>query len=290
MKASSMRCISKPNVDCAVGYLLVDMATFPRNLGVAMPRLERCSPPGLTNVEHLMPCLIYLDELSPEQRTELANLFSDQVASGSSPSICGHLISALPLQDLARYLSRFLIGAGPGGEQILWRYFDPRVLSLLPRIYSAGQVNALLAPIQSWDFAWCRRWWRLERTADIRDALSLYEQVWPDEAHWQYLKHTRLLTSVLSKMELETPAADLLERQGTVLAHLVEGEARLRLSDEDLAEYASWCTRYGRAFRYHYKLDDAWTALERGQISWQALLDQLNAHDLERLNAALTGE
>ncbi|MGV7211659.1 DUF4123 domain-containing protein [Oxalobacteraceae bacterium A2-2] len=290
MKAASMRCISKPNVDCAAGYLLVDMATFPKSLGVAMPRLERCSPPGLTNVEHLMPCLIYLDELSPEQRAELADLFCDQMEGGSPPSICGHLISALAPQNLARHLSRFLIGAGPEGEQVLWRYFDPRVLSLLPRIYSAEQINALLAPIQSWDFAWCRRWWRLERTADSKDALSLYEQVWPDKTHWQYLKHTRMLTSVLSRMELENLAPDLLGRQGTVLGYLMEGAARLHLSDEDLAEFASWCTRYGRAFRYHYKLDDAWSALERGQISWPALLDQLYARDLERMNAALTGE
>jgi hypothetical protein len=66
------------------------------------------------------------------------------------PPFCGWLFTQQARLTVATYISRQLVQTTPEGKRALLRFYDPRVMSQLPRILHPSQLSALLGPIDRW--------------------------------------------------------------------------------------------------------------------------------------------
>nr|CDQ36525.1 hypothetical protein BN993_06033 [Virgibacillus halodenitrificans] len=98
---------------------------------------------------------LYLERIGNEKRLDMATQLERQRAErgagllGAVP-LCGWLISRHASTSLAAYLGRQLKQMTPEGKPALLRFYDPRVLEHLPRIFEPWQLSALLGPIDRW--------------------------------------------------------------------------------------------------------------------------------------------
>ncbi|MCK0746814.1 DUF4123 domain-containing protein [Chromohalobacter nigrandesensis] len=63
---------------------------------------------------------------------------------------CGWIFTQQARSTVAAYISRQLAQTTPEGKRALLRFYDPRVMSQLPRILHPSQLSALLGPIDRW--------------------------------------------------------------------------------------------------------------------------------------------
>lgn len=280
-----MQAIAASDTPIRSGHLLIDASNLgAQTFAEALP-MHACTPSALTNADALMPRLIDVGALSEKQQDDVTQVMLRETVGDRPPVVCAWLDSGLASAPLARHIARFLIGPGPDGQPVFWRYHDPRVFSLAMHLLSPAQKQALLGPVVEWRFAWCQRWWSVRGPGREMDPLAGYEAAWPTAAQWASLTHCELILPLLTRVRDTLSSQECLLYQKEIAGHLLEAQQRWHLSDPDeLADYALHCVRYGDDFRHHRKLADAWDQLARGQISWSALLALLDSTDYRGLN------
>jgi len=60
-----------------------------------------------------------------------------------------YLKSATSLKRLRRHLREFLLVAGPSGQRLVFRYYDPRVLRIYLPTCTAGELRTVFGPIET---------------------------------------------------------------------------------------------------------------------------------------------
>lgn len=280
-------------IDVSDGYLLIDPLNIdPERFDSTLPALH-CTPPALSNADVLTPRLIDLAALSPDQRDSARRLVADEGLDIGPPVLCAWLGSATGIDALARHIGRFLVGPGADGGQRMWRYYDPRVFSLAIQVLSHEQRHMLLGPVSLWRFPWCGRWWSVEGPGRVMHVLESGLLAWPAPAQWRRLDQSALLTRVLRDLQtIGPPFSDglCLHYQHEIASSLTDARQALHLSDDDdLAQYALACTRYGQRFTRHPTLAAAWPRLAGGEISWSTLREKLSDDDYRVLETQTTG-
>lgn len=287
----AMLTILPPGEPIRSGYLLVDASNLEdETFAEALPMLK-CTPATLAQSEQLMPLLIDVAALSSAQQDGLSAVLVHELDGQRPPVVCAWLDCPLEAKALARHLTRFLVGPGPKGALVFWRYFDPRVFSLAVSLFSTEQIQALLGPVVEWRFPWCQRWWSVSGPGLEADPLLGITPAWPNEKQWCSFEDSAPIACVLAELldtqETRGRAADAtcLCLQRGINVSMQDAKQRLFLSDKDeLMEYALHCARYGEEFQLHPKLATAWGELKQGELSWSELIAQLNPNDYRLLD------
>lgn len=273
------------------GYVLIDPLNFPAAIfSVPVPML-RCTPSSLANIDELMPRLVNVERLASAQRNELIEFALDQAAYMRPPGICAWLIPACTESELVRHLASYLIAPTPGGNDVLWRYFDPRVFSLAMLMFLKQQRDSLLCLISEWRFIWCRQWWSVAGALQRPDPLFDHDAVRPTAAQWRVMARSALVAQILRRFDRRgaMPASTCLVFHQRVIQALDQAEQQYKLKDEGyLAEYAFLRARYGAAFVNHFRLVDEWRKLESGESSWPEIRDRLRPGDMQCLEEQLS--
>lgn len=272
-----------PDAPIRDGFLLIDPSNIENDPVIdALPK-RGCIPYRLLDSDHMMPHLVDVAALPATQQDGLGELLWRETDGRYPPVVCAWLATALDIKMLAKHIERFLVGPGRHGGLTVWRYHDPRVFSLAALALSPAQMAALIGPILDWRLPWCGRWWSVSGTGKEASPLEGIDPAWPHPAQWASLAHSETISAVMAQLQRKRPAieaADCLRDQQQVLAAVLDAQQRLHLSHPyDLADYALHRVLYGIAFPRHPKLSVAWTALERGELHWPAILDLLSARD-----------
>lgn len=280
-----MQPIPDPSTNIFTGYLLVDVCNLPE-LDCEAMEMVPCVPPALVNSQELMPCLIAVDQMSIAQKNQVLSMLKYQRAGEHAYAICAWLDCDLSIDELAIHIARGLSGISIGGTMVFWRYFDPRVFATTMALFSPAQRDALLGPIRSWQFVWCRNWWSVTRTVSPSDCLSDFLASWPTDQQWPRLLQTRVLNRILDKLgdDQALQPEDCLRYQQVALQHLAEDVITSYLNEDDLSEFGYLCTKYGAAYRLHEKLRHGWEALRCGEMSWTDVRFLLDQTDYARLD------
>jgi hypothetical protein len=282
-----MQAVSLPGDVITTGYVLVEPSSAGYHPILKSLPTHVCDTPMLKDAEELTPRLIDMAALTPEQQETVSTALRQEPEAAHPPTLCAWLETEADIDRLARAIARFLIGPGPEGEPIYWRYFDPRVFSLTMHLFSPEQRDALLGLVTQWRFAWCGHWWSIPGPGREVDGLEGIRPAWPSSNQWNSLAHAPLLERVLRNLD-KPPAAftpqEILQHQRRGELALGRGRQRLNLSaPDDLIAYAIHCVRYESAFLQHPKLSDAWAALSSGATNWSALLARLDHVDYRQM-------
>jgi hypothetical protein len=92
-------------------------------------------------IEDVAPWLLRLDPLGPAARRFF------ELGWGHAWGFL--LASDAPARDLRRHLRRFLLAHGRGGERLLFRYYDPRVLHVYLRSCAPEERARFFGPISA---------------------------------------------------------------------------------------------------------------------------------------------
>jgi hypothetical protein len=105
---------------------------------------------------YLESCCLYAEALAPE--LELAAPYMIQLEYDDRLTLrilnegWGHswgifLKSEATLKKLRRHLREFLVVTGPGGQQLVFRYYDPRVLRVYLPTCTVDELRTVFGPI-----------------------------------------------------------------------------------------------------------------------------------------------
>ncbi len=251
----------------------------------------RCTPASLTKSDEVMPRLIDVANLSQRQQESLVDEMALEVHGERPPLVCAWIETHMTGPALARYLTRYLVGPGADGNNVLWRYYDPRVFAMAMSKFSKEQAQALLGPILEWRFPWCKRWWSVVGAGVESDPLMGISPAWPNNCQWASLGRTALVSRVMVELAYShgwQSDSSCLRMLREVDARIAIGEKRFHLSDNDtLVAYALMNVRYGPEFRHYPKLAMAWHELEKGRIDWHDLIVILDENDCRVLSEYL---
>lgn len=122
-------------------------------------------PSGLENDAHLLPLLIPLRDLSPEQHAWLLENLSSPSEKKAFPICTVLLASAAETKHLKAHLAaRLLVRlSGKGAGKALLRYYDPRVFAQLQWMLSVYQMRALFGPVDLWSVYLAGAWHTVQR-------------------------------------------------------------------------------------------------------------------------------
>jgi hypothetical protein len=291
-----MQIIPTPTGPIRRGYLLLDASNVDDETFDDLVPMVPCTPVLLSQSEHLMPRLIDVAALSSAQQDGLGDVLVRELNGNRPPVVCAWLDSPLDAEvanakTLKRHLTRYLVGRDPVGDTVFWRYFDPRVFSILMNVFSAEQTQALLGPVRQWRFPWCRRWWSVSGTGLEPDLLLGNKPAWPSKNQWSNVENSELITSVFMRLQDTLPANQqltdvaCLQLQKTIHTTIQNARKYLHLDDQDaLTEYALHVVRYGDDFRQHPKLASAWDELAQRRTNWSATISRLEDSDYRLLD------
>ncbi|MES2739397.1 MAG: DUF4123 domain-containing protein [Pseudomonadota bacterium] len=288
-QSPSMRAVAPP-VPLRSGYVLIDPSNLDSETFASDLPMLPCVPPTMCSVDDMMPHLIDVVALTPEQQSMLGTALLRESACERPPVLCAWLDSTEDATTVARHIARFLVGPGANGHLLFWRYHDPRVMALTLSLFSPDQMEALLGPISDWRFAWCQRWWSATGPGRAVDPLNGYRPAWPSPGQWASLDHSELIGPVLWRLKERERMSDAqcLQCQRHIDRVLHHAKRELKISKhDDLTEYAFHGVRYGDAFHRHPKLVAAWPALAQAQLSWSDVRDLLDHNDYLALDEAV---
>jgi hypothetical protein len=202
-----------------------------------------------------------------------------QTAGRHPWAICAVLTSDVGMEELIKHICSFLSVTDGKDRAALWRFFDPRVFSLVMAIYSDKQRTKLLGPIREWRFPWRSHWWTVIGERYIPDPLDNFDTVLPNKAQWMLLNLSKLLDQVLLQVERDKllSTSGCLDLQKKALALLEQGSSEMHFSESsELIDYAYCGVYYGSAFLSHSKLQHAKADLASGALNWWAFKDSFD--------------
>lgn len=284
-----MRAVSDAPEPLTHGFLLIEPASLDRAPALKALDACACTPRVLAHREELMPRLIGVGALDESARTVVTDAWFAEIHTDKPPAICAWLDCDLDRETLARHIARYLVGPGVDGRPTLWRYYDPRVLSLVLAVVDPAQRQALLGPMRDWRFAWAGHRWNITGPGRIADLLDGHEPAWPRPEQWPRIDRSHAAVLLLDR--LPALSAETAARLPAEFDRLFCDATRHNLAHtDDLVDYAWHCLRYGEAFERHPTLTDARAALIDGQITWPAVVARFTPDDfrlLERASPAL---
>ncbi|MEV4782148.1 DUF4123 domain-containing protein [Burkholderia sp. LMU1-1-1.1] len=275
--------ITDPTAEISSGYLLIDTLNLPRSLGCDPLPMRVCVAPDLTNIMSLLPGVVDIESLNADQLLTVREIMELQTAGRHPWAICGVLTSDLNIEELAKHIASLLSVVDDEDRAVLWRFFDPRVFSLLLTIYSAEQKNALLGPIREWRFAWRGHWWLANGEGDSPDLLRSFDVAWPTKVQWPLLRLSKLLDQVLLRLESDAAiaACDCLDVQHRAVVFLKEAATEMNFSEpNEMIDYAFMCVRHGPAFLSHPQFKHAKADLASGELNWWTFKNLLDLRTL----------
>lgn len=252
----------------STGYLLIDPCNLDDyRFAEPLPMLH-CTPASLTKSDAVMPRLIDVTKLTQPQQEALVEVMAVEVCGERPPLGCAWIKAHLTAPALARHITRFLVGPGADGNNVLWRYYDPRVFAMAMFKLSKQQSQALLGPVIEWRFPWCKRWWSVAGPGMESDPLLGIYAVWPNDSQWTSLNRTAQVSRVMVELAYthgRQSDARCLRMLREVDVRLAVGAQRFHLSDDEaLVDYALMNLRYGPEFRHYPKLIIAWHGARDG--------------------------
>lgn len=269
------------------GFLLIEPATIGHEPFLQTLPMHACTPRVLAHREELMPRLVDLAALEPDVRAKASAVWRSECGREGPPVICGWLDSEADIDEVAAHIAQHLVGPGEDGKPVLWRHYDPRVLSLTLAIFDTPQRAALRGPIKQWQFAWAGHRWSIANLRAVPDDADRDAPGWPRPEQWLRINRSEAAARVVER--LPAIAAEDAAHLPTELDRIFcEAERRGRLPGgiDVLADYAWHCLRYGRTFEDHPGLLDAWPALVQQETGWADVLNELMAEDFDTIKKA----
>ena len=260
-----------PSAEISSGYLLIDPLNLPRSLGCDPLPMRVCVPSDLTNIMSLLPGVVSIETLNVDQLLTVREIMELQTAGKHPWAICAVLVSDLEIEELSKHVGSLLSVVDDEDHAVLWRFFDPRVFSLILAIYSAEQRAALLGPIREWRFAWRGHWWLASGKGISPNELRSFDVAWPTKAQWPLFRLSKLLDQVLLRIETDGPldASDCLELQRQAIDFLKQAASEMNFSEpNEMIDYAFMCVKHGSAFLSHPQFKHAKAALASGELNW----------------------
>lgn len=180
------------------GFLLIEPTTLLHVPKLAELDMRPCTPRVLAHREELMPQLIDLAALDDEACELAAECWTAETHVERPPVICAWFDSEADADAICEHVARYLVGPGADGKPVFWRYYDPRVLALTFAILDPTQRQALLGPIQAWQFPWAGHRWRVTsvgtEVADPDQRLG-----WPRPEQWPRINCSEAADRVLRR-------------------------------------------------------------------------------------------
>lgn len=268
------------------GFLLVEPATAQYEPFLEAFAMHSCTPRVLAHREELMPRLIDVASLSSDAQVEVTKLWLAEANAERPPVICAWLDCDVGIEELASHIAHYLVGPGANGKPVFWRYYDPRVLSLVTAVFDAQQRAALLGAIKEWQFAWAGHHWTISGPGSVRDESANDARGWPRSDQWPRIDRSNLKTRVVERLpdlSIENAARLPSELDGI----FCEVEQMGGLGDaNELADYAWHCAYYGAEFTQHPRLMEAWPALARRDTTWFDVRATFTPQDFQALEKA----
>ncbi|MDR8751149.1 hypothetical protein FEP95_05342 [Burkholderia multivorans] len=179
-----MQVVAAPPESLTHGFLLIEPATLAHATALAAFDMRPCTPRILAHREELMPRLIDVAALNEAARITVTEAWEAEIVGQRPPVVCAWLDSDLDGDSLARHIARYLVGPGVDGKPVFWRFYDPRVLALTLAIFDPSQRQALLGPIQAWQFIWAGHRWAVSGPGIPTDVLEGNVPAWPRPDQW----------------------------------------------------------------------------------------------------------
>ncbi|WP_374581599.1 hypothetical protein [Pseudoduganella sp.] len=267
------------------GYALLEPSNRPHFVEEAALAGLPCTPCGAERSEHLMPRLIDLGRASESDRELFQDLCSGELSEVRPPFICAWFASDLTVNELSALVAEPLVGS-IGGRRLLWRYYDPRVLSLAYSVLTPMQRDALFHGIKSWAFPWSSQWWCIEGHQSCATHLERAYQSWPSNDQWMTISSSEIVHRIHSEIRARRTiqVRDLHVVQQLLVSGMREAAVLLRLQDSiEQAEYARLLVLYGDAFRYHRSLEGLRSKVASGRMAWAEFCNAVSEDELERL-------
>ncbi|UEP27697.1 DUF4123 domain-containing protein [Burkholderia sp. B21-007] len=205
------------------GFLLVEPTMLIHTPDLAALDMRPCTPRVLAHREELMPRLIDLGALDPQNRHIALECWREEVETERPPVVCAWLDTPASVDTLVEHIAHYLVGPGAHGQSVFWRYYDPRVLSLTLAVLEPAQRRALFGPVSAWQFAWAGYRWSIavpEAKAEPDDQPN----GWPRPDQWPRLNRSEVAEQVRQRLPALTvnQAAHLPAAIDQALLHAVE--------------------------------------------------------------------
>lgn len=199
------------------GFLLVEPATLVHTPKLAALAMRACTPRVLAHREELMPRLIDLGALDPDEQLIATEHWQAEVSVERPPVVCGWIDSAVDADALVGHIAHYLIGPDVNGKPVFWRYYDPRVFVLALAVFSAEQQRALLGPIQAWRFPWASHVWSVAGPG-VESNPTDQPLGWPRSDQWSRINRSDAAEQV--RLRLPPLPVQQAAQLPTVLDHL----------------------------------------------------------------------
>jgi hypothetical protein len=268
------------------GFLLVEPATVQYEPFVEALAMHPCTPRLLAHREELMPRLIDVASLPSDAQVEVTELWLAEANAERPPVVCAWLDCDVGIDELAAHIAHYLVGPGADGKPVFWRYYDPRVLSLVAAVFDSEQSAALMGPIKEWQFPWAGHRWSISGRGPVADESANDARGWPRTDQWPRIDRSNLKTRVVERLRalsVESAARLPSELDGI----FCEAERLGGLGDaNELVDYAWHCAHYGSAFTEHPRLMEALPALARRDTTWFDVRATFTPQDFQALEKA----
>lgn len=277
-----MHAVSAPSETLTYGFLLIEPATLAHAPDLAALDMRACTPRVLAHREELMPRLIDVAALDESNQISVAEIWNMELVGERPPVACAWLDSNLDIDSLAQHIARYLVGPGVDGKPVFWRYYDPRVLALTLAIFDPAQRQALLGPIQAWQFIWAGHRWSVTGPGITIDMCEGHVPAWPHPDQWTRINRSDAATLVVDRLS-DVPVQEAAPLP-TLLDRLFSDAARFGLTQtDDLADYAWHCVKYGSAFEQHPMLVEARSEIVDGRVTWPEIVSRLTPDEFKQL-------
>jgi hypothetical protein len=218
--------------------------------------------------DELLPRLVDLTELQPDQRDEFLNACVSS-ADEEPPAVVLLKSDAEP-ELLAAHLGSMQIARSASAEKAWLRVHDPRVWFQLNRVLSVERMNTLMGPIGLWTFFLGGQWVSQENTGP-RMAVSRF-----DDITWSALERIGVVNRVISRIE---PAPKVLEymllisQKADQLAERAGRRYQLTRLD-DQVEFCLLGLRVHAQFDEHPRVRDVLACVSQDPSAFDELLAQ----------------
>ena len=174
-------------------------------------------PPELAANAHLLPRLIDLRALSPQQSDALLHGLYQAQQAGTPPPLAMLVASSLGAPEFARYWNSMQLAAPEPGRRVWLRLHDPRVLHQLLRILTLPQWRTLFGHNDSFTY-WVGGEWVRASAAAVPGAVSASAAV--SRWDWRRIELIGAINRALHGAGVQYAAA--LASQGGMAEHLIE--------------------------------------------------------------------
>lgn len=200
--------------------------------------------------EHLLPRLLWLDDLTPPMRGLILDEFDAAANRGDGPLFCALLDGDVDPEALCRHLAKAQIldsydRSGHLGRQWL-RLHDPRVFVQILRILAPEDWLGLFGPIERWSVCLQGQWVEYRKPGQTV-AAPLARHHWPRPR----IADIGILNRTLRRLGFRDYDA-ILNHSGEIEAHIARARDTYALTEvEDLVEFATRALSVGGQFDKH---------------------------------------